>query len=109
MKIPIILLVLAVFFGSFFITDSNAILGPGAPQEDPSLPEISIQIQIRNSDGVLVAYTEPTIYYLNRPRFFVASLLRMTFLGKAALGNNGGCPNGPLTKLKNTGSTATRR
>ena len=65
MKIPIILLVLAVFFGSFFITDSNAILGPGAPQEDPSLPEISVQIQVRNSDGVLVAYTEPSIYYLN--------------------------------------------
>ena len=65
MKIPIILLVLAVFLGSFFITDSNAIMGPGAPQEDPSLPEISVQVEIRNSDGVLVAYTEPSIYFLS--------------------------------------------
>jgi len=64
MKIPIILLVFVMFFGTFFYTYSNAILGPAAPTSDPSLPEISVQIQIRNSDGVLVAYIEPSLFYL---------------------------------------------
>ena len=65
MKIPIILLIFAVSLGTFFINDSNALVGPPAPREDPSLPEISVQIQVRNSDGVLVNYIEPSIFYLN--------------------------------------------
>ncbi len=50
-------------FGTFFYAHSNAILGPSAPLSDPSIPEITVQIQIRNSDGVLVTYIEPTIFY----------------------------------------------
>ena len=35
-----------------------------APQEDPSLPEVSLQLQLRNSDGQLVTYIEPTTMYI---------------------------------------------
>lgn len=50
--------------GTLFLVDSNALIGPVAPIEDPSLPEITLQLQVRNSDGVLVAYMEPTVFYL---------------------------------------------
>ena len=63
MKIPIILLIFVMFFGTFFIDDSNALIGPSAPREDPSIPEVRLQIQIRNSEGVLVNYIEPSIFY----------------------------------------------
>ena len=63
MKIPIILLIFVMVFGTFFYAYSNALLSPSAPLSDPSIPEITVQIQIRNSDGVLVAYIEPTIFY----------------------------------------------
>lgn len=53
-----------MFLGTFFLVNSNAITGPAAPREDPSLPEISLQIQIRNSEGTLVAYIEPSIFFL---------------------------------------------
>ena len=49
--------------GAVFFTNSDAILGPPAPLSDPSIPEITVQIQVRNSDGVLVTYIEPTIFY----------------------------------------------
>ena len=35
-----------------------------AIQEHPSLPEISLQLQLRNSEGQLVTYLEPTTKYL---------------------------------------------
>ncbi len=50
--------------GIFFLTESNALVGPSAPREDPSLPEISLQLTLRNSDGMLVAYLEPTNFWL---------------------------------------------
>ena len=65
MKIPIILLIFVMCFGTFFYAYSNAILGPAAPTSDPSLKEITVQIQVRNSDGVLVTYIEPTNFYLS--------------------------------------------
>jgi len=64
MKILLIFLIFVVFLGAFFIADSNAYIGPSAPREDPSFKEISLQLQIRNSDGVLVAYMEPTNFFL---------------------------------------------
>ena len=63
MKIPIILLIFVMFFGTFFIDDSNALIGPSAPREDPSIPEVRLQIVIRNSEGMLVNYIEPSIFY----------------------------------------------
>jgi len=50
--------------GIFFHADSNALVGPSAPREDPSLPHISLQLQVRNSDGMLVAYNEPQVFWL---------------------------------------------
>ena len=35
-----------------------------APQSDPSLPKISLQLLVRNSDGSIIAYLEPTIKYI---------------------------------------------
>ena len=35
-----------------------------APQEDPSLYEVSLQLQLRNSEGQLVTYMEPTTMYI---------------------------------------------
>lgn len=64
MKILLIFLIFITFSGIFFLTDSNALIGPAAPTEDPSLPQISLQLQVRNSDGMLVAYMEPTVCYL---------------------------------------------
>ena len=64
MKILLIFLIFVMFLGTFFLADSNALIGPAAAREDPSLPEISLQIQHRNSDGVLVTYIEPSIFYL---------------------------------------------
>ena len=63
MRITIILLIFVVAFGSFFYVNSDAILGPAAPLSHPSLPEVLIQIQVRNSDGFLVAFIEPTTCY----------------------------------------------
>ena len=64
MRILLIFLFLFMFLGTFFLANSNALIGPAAPQEDPSLPEIRLQLQLRNSDGMLVAYIEPTTFYL---------------------------------------------
>jgi len=62
MKILLIFLIFIISLGTFFLVDSNALIGPAAPKEDPSLPEISVQVQVRNSDGVLVAYIEPSVF-----------------------------------------------
>jgi len=64
MKILLIFLIFVTFLGTFFLADSNALRGPVAPQEDPSLPEIRLQLQLRNSEGTLVAYFEPTTFYI---------------------------------------------
>ena len=65
MKIPIIVLIFVMCFGTFFLADSNALIGPPAPHEDPSILNILVQIQIRNSEGMLVVYVEPSTFYLN--------------------------------------------
>ena len=53
-----------MILGMIILANSDALIGPVAPQEDPSLPEIRLQLQLRNSDGMLVAYIEPTTFYL---------------------------------------------
>ena len=64
MKIPIILLIFVMVFGTVFYANSSAILGPAAPMSHESLPQILVQIEVRNSDGVLISYIEPTVFYL---------------------------------------------
>jgi len=55
MKI-LIILIFVIFFGSTLIGYS---FGQGSPNEDPSLPEVSLQLVLRNSEGQLVVYVEP--------------------------------------------------
>jgi len=65
MKILLIFFIFVMFLGTIFIVNSDALVGPAAPRDDPSIKEISLQIQVRNSDGVLFAYMEPTIFWLS--------------------------------------------
>ncbi len=65
MKTLIVLLIFVLFIGAFFLIDSEALIGPSSPRSDPSIPEISVQFVVRNSDGMLVDYREPTMIYLN--------------------------------------------
>jgi len=65
MKTSIVLLIFVLFIGTFFLIDSEALIVPPAPRSDPSITEISIQMVLRNSDGMLVDYREPTMIYLN--------------------------------------------
>lgn len=60
MKIALIVLISAVIFISNYIETSYAAL----PRDHPSLTEVSLQYMIRNSDGVFVAYFEPTLMYI---------------------------------------------
>jgi len=69
MKILLIILIFVMALGIFFIDDSNAFTGPGAPREHPSLPYISLQIIVHNSDGVLVTYNEPQVFWLRNVNF----------------------------------------
>ncbi len=43
-----------MFFGAYFLADVNAY----TPPKDPSLPQINLQLVLRNSEGELVSYFE---------------------------------------------------
>jgi len=54
-----------LLLGTVFIgTSYGQILIP-YPTSDPSIPEISMQVVVRNSDGQLIAYFEPTLWYID--------------------------------------------
>jgi len=60
MKYLITVIVLVLFIiGSFGNID-----GFSHNTSHPSLPEVSLQLQLRNSDGQLIAYIEPTTMYI---------------------------------------------
>ncbi len=61
MKIEIFVLFFVV---GFALIDNSFGQGVVYPQEDPSLLEVSLQLQLRNSDGQLVTYIEPTTMYI---------------------------------------------
>jgi len=61
MKIHIFLL---IFIVGFTLIGESYAQSENAPQEDPSLHEVSLQLQLRNSDGQLVTYIEPTTMYI---------------------------------------------
>jgi len=44
--------------------DPNPYTRKAAPQEHPSLYEVSLQMQLRNSEGQLITYIEPTTMYI---------------------------------------------
>lgn len=65
MKILIILLIFSLSLGTYFLVDSKAQISEKiAPTSHPSLSQIVLQIEVRNSDGVLVFYQEPSKYFL---------------------------------------------
>ena len=61
MKILIFLLIFVV--GVTLVGESYA-QREAASQEDPSLYEVTLQLQLRNSEGQLVTYIEPTTMYI---------------------------------------------
>ena len=63
MRIQIFLLVFVFIFG-FTLIDNSYGQQDIAPREDPSLPQVSLQLQLRNSEGQLVTYLEPTVMYI---------------------------------------------
>lgn len=64
MKFLIIFLIAVASVSTLLISNADALVGPSAPRSDPSLPEISVQLEYRDSNGYLVAYIEPSIFYL---------------------------------------------
>ena len=59
MKIQLFLLVIVAAFSLVGYSYAQV-----HPQEDPSLYEVSLQLQLRNSEGQLITYIEPTIMYI---------------------------------------------
>lgn len=57
MKFLIISLIILLSFSVSFV---GVVQGYLSVKDDPSLVEVSLQIQLRDSDGLLVAYYEPT-------------------------------------------------
>jgi len=57
----IIIFVFMAFLNLFFI---NQVFAFSHNTEDPSLPLVSLQLQLRNSEGQQVAYIEPTVMYI---------------------------------------------
>lgn len=59
---------LLVAFGLFLLgmmAESSYAATIAFPTSDPSLPEIHMQVVVRNPDGVLVSYFEPTLWYIS--------------------------------------------
>jgi len=59
-----ILIFLLIFVVGITLVGTSYGQREAAPHEDPSLPEVSLQMQLRNSDGQLVTYIEPTTKYI---------------------------------------------
>ena len=65
MKTKIFLLIFVV--GFIFVGESYSYADhekKASPQEDPSLIDVSLQVQLRNSEGQLITYIEPTTMYI---------------------------------------------
>jgi hypothetical protein len=59
-----LLVVLGLFFVSQCVIANAYAVTVAWPTSDPSLPEIHMQVIIRDSGGALVAYFEPTLWYI---------------------------------------------
>ena len=60
MKIQLFLLVIVAAFSLVGYSYAQVY-----PQEDPSLYDVSLQLQLRNSEGQLITYIEPTIMFIS--------------------------------------------
>jgi hypothetical protein len=54
-----------LLLGTIFIGTSYGQAFVPYPTSDPSIPEISMQVVARNSEGQLIAYFEPTLWYID--------------------------------------------
>jgi len=61
MKVLIFLLIFVI--GITLVVESYG-QKQGYPNEDPSLYDVSLQLQLRNSEGQLITYIEPTTMYI---------------------------------------------
>ena len=59
-----VLIFLLIFVVGFTLVEESFAQRQAAPQEDPSLYEVSLQLQLRNSEGQLITYIEPTTMYI---------------------------------------------
>jgi hypothetical protein len=62
--IRLVLAFSVLLFGITLVDNSYAQTFRPHPTLDPSLPEISMQVVARNSNGQLIAYFEPTLWYI---------------------------------------------
>jgi len=59
-----ILIFLLIFVISITLVGESYAQRQSAPQEDPSLHEVFLQLQLRNSEGQLITYIEPSTMYI---------------------------------------------
>jgi len=59
-----VLIFLLIFVVSMTLVGESYAQREPSPQEDPSLYEVSLQLQLRNSEGQLITYMEPTTMYI---------------------------------------------
>ena len=60
-----ILIFLLIFVISITLVGEPYAQGQVYPQEEPSLYEVSLQLHLRNSEGQLITYIEPTTMYIS--------------------------------------------
>jgi len=60
-----ILIFLLIFVISITLVGESYAQRQAYPQEDPSLYEVSLQLHLRNSEGQLITYIEPTTMYIS--------------------------------------------
>jgi len=86
MKIQIFLLIF-VFALGFVLVDNSYGQESAAPNEDPSLPLVSLQLQLRNSEGQLITYIEPTTMLI--PNIFMVHEFLDTIENKTIIEKDG--------------------
>jgi len=60
-----ILIFLLIFVVSMTLVGESYAQRQVYPQEDPSLYEVSLQLHLRNSEGQLITYIEPTTMFIS--------------------------------------------
>jgi len=60
-----ILIFLLIFVISITLVGESYAQRQAYPQEDPSLYEVSLQLHLRNSEGQLITYIEPTTMFIS--------------------------------------------
>jgi len=59
-----VLIFLLIFVVGITLVGESYAQRQAAPQEDPSLHEVSLQLQLRNSEGQLITYIDPSTMFV---------------------------------------------